>query len=118
MLSSSNVVEKRHQGHNFSAGIQHARQCRLLSRRDGQGVRVFDLNPAPSVDAVERRQGRLPLVRTPVSLGLVDVVGDGPQLRRIDIVGEGLPLGRRPSVRARLKQNQHGWVKNDKCGNR
>lgn len=68
--------------------VEHGGQRRLLGRRHRQLPRRLDLHPAPGVGAVEGRERRLPLVRALVALFLVDVVRDGPQLGRRDVVGE------------------------------
>lgn len=92
------------------AGIQHARQRRLLSRGDGQCPVALDLDPGAGVDAVERGQRRLPGVGALVALGLVDVVGHGPELRARHVVGELLALGCRPFVCAGLDSGFFGLV--------
>lgn len=60
------------------------------------------MDPALGVGAVERRKRGLPCVGALVALGLVDVVGDGPELRAGEVVGELLSLGGRPGARTRL----------------
>lgn len=77
---------------------QHASQGSLLGARDGQIPVGLDLDPGSRVDAVEAGQRRLPRVGAPVSLGLVHVVRDGPQLRPDDVVGVLLALVRGPFV--------------------
>lgn len=83
--------------------VQHAGQSRLLSRSDGEVVVALDLDPTLGVGAVEARQRGLPLVGGVAALGLVDVVGDGPELRTADVVGKGLTLGSGPFGSTRLK---------------
>jgi hypothetical protein len=63
---------------------------------------MLNPNPALGIRAVERRERRLPLIGGLVTLGLVDVVGDGPQLGEVDVVRKLSPLGRSPRVCARL----------------
>lgn len=58
---------------------------------------ALDADPALGVGAVEAAQGRLPRVRAAVALGLVDVVGDGPELGAGNVVGKGLALGCLPA---------------------
>lgn len=84
------------------AVAQHGRESRLLSRGDGELVDGLDLNPSPGVSAPEGGQGRLPVLWAGIALGLVDVVGDGPELRVGQIVGKGLTLGRGPGGSARF----------------
>ena len=74
-----------------SAGGEHAVQGRLLRAVDRQGVVPLHLDPGPGVRAPERRQRRLPGRRVLVALGLVDVVGDRPQLGAAEVVGVRLP---------------------------
>jgi hypothetical protein len=94
----------------FLASVHHAFQRRLLRRRDTQLPFGLDLHPTLGVGAVERSQRRLPHVRALIALGLVQVVGDGPQLRRRDIVGKLFALGRRPlarAIRPRVLERNH-----------
>ncbi len=79
------------------AAVQHAAESSLLSGRNLELVVALDLDPALGVGAVEAAQGRLPRIRAAVALGLVDVVGDGPELRTGDVVGKGLALGCLPA---------------------
>jgi len=90
----------------FLASIQHASQRALLGRADGQRVGVLDGHPRLGVGAVEGSEGRLPRVGGLVALGLVHVVGDGPELRGVEVVGELGALGCRPGVCAGLQGNK------------
>jgi hypothetical protein len=63
---------------------------------------MLNTNPALGIRAVERRERRLPDIGGLVTLFLVDVVGDGPQLGEVDVVGKLTPLGRGPGVGAGL----------------
>jgi hypothetical protein len=84
------------------APAQHALQRRLLGGADAELVGALDLDPGACVGAVEARQRRLPRVRALVTLALVDIVGDRPQLGTRDVVGKGLALRRRPRLGAGL----------------
>src|SRR3954471_19812337 len=83
-----------------SAAAQHVRQGGLLALRDSQSVVVLHDDPVGRVGAPERDERRLPLVRRLVALLLVEVVGDGEQLRPGQVVGELLALLGRPRLGA------------------
>lgn len=53
---------------------------------------ALDLDPTLGVGAVEAAQRRLPRIRAPITLGLVDVVGYGPELRAGNVIGKSLTL--------------------------
>lgn len=74
------------------ARAKHLLQSRLLSRADAQAVVALDLDPSGSVVAVDVGLRRLPLIRAAVALVRVGGAGDSPQLRTLDVVGEGLAL--------------------------
>jgi len=74
------------------ASVQHASQSGLLRRCDCQRPLVLNLDPTARISAVKRRERGLPNIRALVALVLVDVVRDGPELRRRDVVGELLAL--------------------------
>lgn len=87
-----------------STRVEHGSQRVLLSASDGQGpVRLYR-NPAAGVGAVKARQRWLPRVRALVALGLVDLVGDGPELGARQVVGELLALCRGPGIGTGLIQ--------------
>lgn len=87
-----------------STRVEHGSQRVLLSAGDGERpVRLYR-NPAAGVGAVEARQRWLPRVRAFVALGLVDLVGDGPELGARQVVGELLALGRGPGIGTGLIQ--------------
>lgn len=56
------------------------------------------MHPGLSISAVEAGKRGLPSVGALVRLGLVDVVGDSPQLGRVDVVGKLLALAGGPGV--------------------
>lgn len=76
-----------------SAIVEHIGQGSLLGAGDGQRPVALDLDPALGIGAVEAGQGRLPGGRSGAALGLVDVVGDGPELGPSDVVGKVPSLG-------------------------
>lgn len=82
--------------HTPLTGIQHGSQSTLLSTRNRQSPIALDLHPALGIGTVEGARRRLPAVGGFVTLGLVDVIRDRPELRPGDVVGELLALGRRP----------------------
>ncbi len=63
---------------------------------------MLDAHPALRISAVEGRERRLPSVRALITLGLVDVVGHGPELGGGDVVGELAALGGGPGACAVL----------------
>src|SRR5690606_29469367 len=82
----------------------------LLGGVDGQAVVVLHLDPGACVGAAVGGAGGHPGGRVLVALGLVDVVGDGDQLRAGQVVGEGLAPGGGPRVGAgvpRLGERHH-----------
>ncbi len=103
------------------AARQHRLQGALLRGVDAQIVLILDLDPHGGVGAVIRgfsnklatgpayyyRRGRMggkeehtqrwtPRLRTLITFGLVDIVGDGDELRVGEVVGELLAEGCRP----------------------
>jgi hypothetical protein len=75
---------------------QHSRQRALLGGRNRKRIHTLDPDPHLGVRAVVAGERRLPVLGALVALCLVDVVGDGEQLRVGEVVGEGLALGRCP----------------------
>ena len=72
----------------LTVGIKRVREYSLLGGVNGQAVVVLDLNPGNDIVALEGVEGGKPGSRILVTLGLVEIVGDGDQLRSSEVVGE------------------------------
>lgn len=64
--------------------VQDVTRCILLGLVNGQVVVMFDINPSPDILALVRFSGRQPLSQVAVAFGLIDVVGNGKELRASD----------------------------------
>lgn len=72
---------------------------------------MLDSDPALGVGAIEGRERRFPGIRGLVALLLVNVVGDGPQLGEVDVVGELGTFRSRPLICAGLCRCQCRYLR-------
>lgn len=73
-----------------SARVDHLLERALLGRSDGEVVDILDLDISARIGTVEFSERRPPLVGALVSLALVHIVCDGPQLRVVQIIRKSL----------------------------